>query len=283
MCPCEKGQLGPSQTAGLIAGRGALPRLLISAWKAQGITPVIIGLDGITDPELLKNEIHLMTPIGKAGAIFDFLKAHNVGDIVLLGAMNRPAWTSVRPDKRGISIFLKLLACWMKGDNALLSAVRREIESEGFRIKGVQEYMPELLVPEGVLTKAVPLPEDEVTIQIGIDVAKIHGLADLGQSVVVQHGEILDVEGKDGTDALIARAGEKKAKGRGPVLVKLCKPQQDRALDMPTIGTKTVQMAADAGFSGIVAEAGATLLPDREAAVRLCDEFGIFLKGVLPK
>jgi DUF1009 family protein len=277
MCPCKKGEL----TAGLIAGRGRLPELLLARWKSQGITPVVIGLEGITDPELLKNHVHLMARVGSVGKIFSFLKAHGVRDLVLLGGMTRPAWLTLRPDLRGFLTACKLLACWTKGDSSLLSALRREIEAAGFHVRGVHEYLPELLAAQGPLTRTVPSEDDRETIRIGIAAAKRHGLADLGQSVVVQQGKVIDTEGVDGTDALIVRAGMKRGLGRGPILVKLCKPQQDRALDMPTIGPQTVKAAVKAGFIGIVVEAGATLVAERDEVIRLCDEAGVFLEGVV--
>ena len=54
-------------------------------------------------------------------------------------------------------------------------------------------------------------------------------------------------------------------KGRGGVLVKGCKPQQDRRLDLPTAGLRTIAHAYEAGLEGIALEAGASLLLDREA------------------
>ena len=108
---------------------------------------------------------------------------------------------------------------------------------------------------------------------------KEHGRQDKGQSVIVQQDTVLGLEGPDGTATLMTKAASIKSAGRGPILVKVCKPQQDRALDMPTIGTQTVETARKCGFAGIVVEAGETLMLEREKVITLCDQYGIFLLG----
>ena len=124
-----------------------------------------------------------------------------------------------------------------------------------------------------------PLPEDAESIERGFNAAKEHGRQDKGQSVVVQQDMVLGLEGDDGTAALMKKAAAIKSVGRGPILVKVCKPQQDKALDMPTIGEQTIETARSCGFAGIVVEAGETLILDREKVITLCNEYGIFLLG----
>jgi len=67
---------------------------------------------------------------------------------------------------------------------------------------------------------------------------------------------------------------------RGGILVKTCKPQQDRDLDMPTIGPRTIQAAHENGLSGIAVQASETLIADRAETIKLADQYGLFLIGV---
>src|SRR5262249_29693522 len=103
---------------------------------------------------------------------------------------------------------------------------------------------------------------------------------DIGQAVVVQQGVVIAKEDSEGTDALIRRAGAQKSAGRGPVLIKMKKPQQDTRFDLPSFGVETVKAAAAAGFSGIAMEAGASLLIDREDVIRAADAAGLFILGI---
>ena len=111
-------------------------------------------------------------------------------------------------------------------------------------------------------------------------VAQALGALDVGQAVVIQQEQVIGVEAIEGTDRLLDRCLELRLAGRGGVLVKLKKPQQERRTDLPTIGTRTVAKAAAAGLVGIAIEAGQTLLVDREATIAACDEQGMFLAAI---
>jgi UDP-2,3-diacylglucosamine hydrolase len=106
---------------------------------------------------------------------------------------------------------------------------------------------------------------------------------DQGQAIVVQNGLILGAEAAEGTDELIRRCGTYKRSGRGPILVKIKKPQQDARMDLPTIGTETVRLAADAGFSGIAVQTGNALFLHPVVAIAEADAKKLFLIGFEPK
>ena len=89
-------------------------------------------------------------------------------------------------------------------------------------------------------------------------------------------------EGIEGTDELIRRCGGYRRKGEGGVLVKLRKPQQDMRIDLPTIGTRTVERAKESGLQGIVVHSGNSLIVDEAEVIKLADKYGIFVMGVTP-
>ena len=70
-------------------------------------------------------------------------------------------------------------------------------------------------------------------------------------------------------------------KGVG-VLVKAPKPGQDRRIDMPAIGPKTVEAAARAGLAGVAVVAGSTIVAEPLAVVRAADAAGLFVYGIEP-
>ena len=167
------------------------------------------------------------------------------------------------------------------GDNNLLSAVRRLLEDEGFQIHGIHKFADELLAPDGLAGKIKPKKEDWADIERGLEVSQNLGALDVGQSVIVQEGIVLAVEAAEGTDEMIRRAKYLKRKGRGGVLVKTCKPQQDR--DLPTIGPETVRLAIESGLSGIVVHAGHSLIIDPEEVEAIADKHKLFVIGVHPE
>ena len=93
--------------------------------------------------------------------------------------------------------------------------------------------------------------------------------------MVVGNGTVLAVEAADGTDATIRRGGLL-GKG-GSVLVKLCKPGQDKRFDLPSTGIDTIQAMFESGVSLLALEAGKSLSFDREKMIDLANELNIVI------
>lgn len=264
---------------GIIAGGGSLPARLLSACDKAGIDVFVVGFDGQTDRRILGGRNHIYTRLGAAGQIINTLRSHNVSDLVMIGAIRRPSLPELRPDLRTLRFFARLGMRAM-GDNDLLSALRSELAEEGFTIHGVQKFAADLLAGEGPAGRLKPKKSDWTDIKRGVEVSQMLGRLDIGQSVIVQEGLVLGVEGAEGTDELIRRCSAYKRAGRGPILVKTCKPDQDRDLDLPAIGPDTVILCAEAGFSGIVVQAGASLLLDPQKVAELANMHKLFVLGL---
>jgi len=134
-------------------------------------------------------------------------------------------------------------------------------------------------LPEGPIGRHLPDKQSVADIEFGVNIAKEIGRLDIGQAVVIQQGYVLGVEAVEGTDALIARCEALKMDAKGGVLIKVCKPNQESRVDLPTIGVKTVENIAKAGFAGIAAEAGKSLIIGRDLVERRANELGIFVIG----
>ena len=264
---------------GLLAGGGDLPARIIEDCKAKGIEVFLIGFEGQTNPALKKECPHLWTRLGAAGKIIKTLKNNDIEDIVLAGAISRPGLSMLRPDLKAAQI-LSRIGLRALGDNTLLSALRKELEAEGFFLHGVQKFSDHLIAAEGCIGKLGPKKEDDVTITLGLQASQMLGMLDIGQSVVVQGGLVLGVEAAEGTDRLIERCGElKHKKERGPILVKSCKPQQDQDMDLPTIGPETIIKLHKHGYCGVVIHAGQSIILDVKSVAELADQYKIFVLG----
>ena len=264
---------------GIIAGSGILPVLVAKACADQGYTVFIIALTQSLQNDLYSQYPHYVTRVGATQKTLDWIHAHGIRDLILIGGLRRPSLREIMPDWRTIRFFMRSVGQGVRGDDFLLRAVRHELEKEGLRIHAAQDFAPQLLAPEGVIGTHAPHKEDWSVIQRGFALSQMLGAGDIGQSIVIQEGIVLGVEAIEGTDALIARCGPLKRKGRKPILIKTCKPQQDRALDLPTIGLQTITQCIDSGFGGIVVQAGATFLLDLDSAVACADSHGLFLLG----
>ena len=267
---------------GIIAGGGSIPKKLIEFCKKNKRDYFVLAIEGNADKNLIDDSVpHQWIRIGQAGTGFKRFHDEKVQDVIMIGTIRRPGFFDLMPDLRTTAFFAKI---GMKslGDDGILRALVKEIESEGMAVKGVHEVLPEILVKKGVLGRHKPDKQAEADIRRGIEVALELGKLDVGQAVIVQQGLVLGVEGIEGTDELIRRCGDYRRKGEGGVLVKLRKPQQDMRIDLPTIGPRSVTRAKESGLRGIALHAGNGLIVDEDEVIRQADKEGLFVIGVDP-
>jgi len=202
-----------------------------------------------------------------------------VTELVLAGGIRRPSLLSLRPDRRAAKLFARI-GYRALGDNGLLSAVVAELEHEGFRVIGADQLLRPEMAREGPLGTIRPNEQSQADIEHGLRIAQTLGALDIGQAVIVQQGLVLGVEAIEGTDALLKRCATLRREGPGGVLIKIEKPGQERRADQPTIGLRTVELAAETGLLGIAVEADATIILDRQQVIRAADRAGLFVVGV---
>ncbi|MBN8521338.1 MAG: UDP-2,3-diacylglucosamine diphosphatase LpxI [Alphaproteobacteria bacterium] len=258
------------QKLGIVAGGGHLPAQLIETCRRRGIIPVVVALKGQADPALPAD---MACRMGSAGKAAEFFKSQNVRDIVLIGAVKRPTWMDIWPDWFTLMFFIKL-GIKSIGDDGLLKSVRWYLESHGFRLHAIQTFLPEIVMTEGTHTRRHPDFQEMQDIHLGLTEAKAHGAQDLGQAVIVYQGQVIAREDKRGTNVLIRKGVP------GSILVKTAKPGQDTALDLPTIGVKTIELCAEMKFAGIVVEAGSTLFVHAAESIARANAENIFIVGV---
>lgn len=267
---------------GIVAGGGSLPKTLINHCIQNEIPYFVLAVGGnALEADFTSDIPHLFIRIGQAGTGFERFKKEGVQDVVMIGTIRRPSLSDLVPDLRTAAFFSKI-GLKSLGDDGILRALIKEIEAEKMKVVGIHEIMPEILLPEGVLTKQKPDKRALADIKRGVEAAIKLGELDIGQSVVVQQGLVLGLEGIEGTDELIRRCGAYKRKGDGPVLVKLRKTTQDMRVDLPTIGLNTIENAHQAGLKGLAVHASNALIVNQEQVIQLANKYKMFLIGINP-
>ena len=267
---------------GIIAGGGILPQVLINHCRKTGREYFVLAVENNADEAIFTNDVpHKWIRIGQAGTGFKQMHEQNVEEIVMIGTIHRPSLADLVPDLRTAAFFARI-GLKAIGDDGILRALVKEIESDGFRVVGIHEVLPDLLVKEGILTKAKPDKQALADIARGVEIGLELGRLDVGQSVIVQQGLVLGVEGIEGTDKLIERCGTYLRKGAGGVLIKLRKPQQDMRIDLPTIGTKTVENLHRSGMRGLAIHAGNALIVNEPEVIELANKYKMFIVGINP-
>ncbi|MCB2101781.1 MAG: UDP-2,3-diacylglucosamine diphosphatase LpxI [Rhodobacterales bacterium] len=268
---------------GVLAGAGDLPARLIAAARKDGRDVFVIAFEGHTPPDLVSGGVdHAWVRLGAAGAAIKALKKAGATDLVLAGAIRRPGLKELRPDLTAARILAKVGAAALGDDNLLRAIVKVLEEEQGFRVLAVEDILPDLLVPSGLLGRHAPDDEARADMTRAAAVARALGRLDVGQGAVVQQGLVLAVEALEGTDAMLERCAGLRRDGPGGVLVKVRKPQQDQRADLPTVGVATVNAAAAAGLRGIGVEAGGALIVDPDDTIAAADAAGLFLVGLDP-
>lgn len=260
---------------GIIAGGGALPNLLIDKCADLSRPVFVVAFSGQEQPK----HVDYQANIAAVGKTIEKLREQDVKEIIFVGRIKRPAFKELRPDIKGTKLIAKI-GLKSLGDDGLLRIVSDTLEKEGFTVIGIQDILDDILMPEGVLTQAEPDEQALADIRRGEEVARSLGFADVGQSVVVQQGLVIAVEAIEGTDSLLERVAGLQRGGEGGVLVKVKKPQQDNRLDLPTIGSKTIEKAHEAGLKGVAVRAGETLVADLDEMIKCANEKGLFIIGL---
>ncbi len=267
---------------GVIAGGGDLPVVLAEHCASTGAAYFIARISPLADAAL---DTHpgASHSLGAMGARMEALRDAGCDAIVLLGQVPRQDPRSLDLDEGGRAMVPALLAA--KGDDALLRAVLAEHERAGFKVLGAEDVMADLLAPAGAWGAFTPSAAHVVDMKRAAAIAAAIGRYDVGQGVVVCDGLALAVEAQEGTDAMLRRVSELPLTVRGApetrrgVLVKRPKPIQERRIDLPTIGARTIEGAAAAGLAGVAVEAGGALAVRRTELVAAADRAGLFVYG----
>jgi DUF1009 family protein len=271
---------------GLIAAGGAMPFAVADALLGRGITPVLFAIRGACDPKGLERFRHHWISIGQIGRAKKLLRAEGCRDVVFIGALVRPALSEIRIDLGTLRVIGNIWDAFRGGDDHLLSGIGRIFERDGFRMVGIKDVAPDLLMPVGCLTRAEPDETAASDIARGREVLRALGPFDIGQAVVVIDGHVVGVEDIEGTDGLLARVarlrveGRIRAKAACGVLVKAPKSGQDLRFDLPTIGPKTVEGAATARLAGVASVAGNTIVVEPQAMIEAADAARLFVTGM---
>ena len=114
-------------------------------------------------------------------------------------------------------------------------------------------------------------------IKFGWSLAKSVARLNIGQSLVVRKGTVMAVEGFDGTDATLKRGGQ--IAGQDATAIKVTSPTQDMRFDVPVLGPRTIQSAAEGKVRSIVLEAGRTLVLEAGEVKKLAERHKITVWG----
>jgi DUF1009 family protein len=271
----------PDQCLGIVAGTGNLIHQLIEVCETQGRSFFILAFEDQTDPTLVANRPHAWVKLAKVGHNLDILRQAGVTQIVMAGRFRRPSWRELlQPDFTGAK-WLATLSGQVLGDDGALRIIIHLLEQEGFSVVSPESIIGnKLFISQGVISKIHPSETAWQDIERGRQILDHLSSLDIGQAIVIQQGLTLGIEAIEGTDELIKRCGQYSRPGPGPVLIKMCKQDQETRIDRATVGCQTIERLIASGFSGMAVGANSVIVLEQRNVIARANSAGLFVVGI---
>ncbi len=262
---------------GMIAGAGELPEIIARRAYVEGTPLPTVALSSHVAAQLTPYCPTLVQyGPGQLTKIIRTFQRYNVQQVVMVGKVEkRFLFENPRLDLR---VLRGLSRMRDYRDVTLLRTIIAEFAEAGLEVIEQTRLLGHLVTPEGLLGKRQPSQRAWDDISYGFARAKQLAELDIGQTIVVRRQTVLAVEALEGTDATIERGC--KYGGRGAVVVKVSRPQQDLRFDIPTVGPHTLHGVITGRAAVLAVEAGTTLMLRLPELVALADARRVALVGV---
>ena len=266
---------------GLIAGDGSFPLEVAKSISQKNKEIFIIAIKGSASKDIERYP-HLWIRIGQIGKAIRALKENNCKELILIGGVKKPNVWLLRPDFGALKLFFKLIILPIKGDASILKTLLNFLEKDNkFKVVGAEKYISYLLMSKGLIAGDKINEQANIDIDIAIENCKNIGSKDIGQACVVVNGQIIASEDSSGTDKMLKGIISKETRFNNEgVLVKLAKPIQDRRVDLPAIGMKTIKLAKEIGLCGIAIEEKSSFISNKERVIKFANKNNIFIFGL---
>ena len=266
----------------IIAGGGSLSDVIIETARKKGWNVTVFA---IGDLNIAKNQDISLIEMKRLdiGRIFQILKSQKIKNICMVGYIPRPNspkdYLNFRYlNVQTLSILFQSIGILRGGDASLFKKINSLLEKRGYKIIGASEIAPNLTLKGGLYSsKSVSKVEFE-NIKKAKQCAEMTGYLDIGQAVVVKNGRVLAIEAAEGTDVMLERAAclEAIRIKRGGVILKSAQINQDKRVDMPTIGPNTIKNVVKANLSGIAITADNVIVLDFQKVIEMIEDNNLY-------
>jgi len=265
----------------LILGDTNLPKILIKLLKKKKVKFIILDLTFNKIYKSYQNCFSIsITEIDKA---LQILKKNKCNKIIFAGKVLRPNLSLSDFNFRSIKYYKRLYVAFRKGDGSILKEVIKIFKENNIQVINSMKFTPELIFKDTLINNVKVSYKDKSTIEKGVKIIKSLSKFDIGQSVIINDGFVLAIEGPEGTDNTIKRASflRKKYKlKQKSILIKFPKSNQDLRVDLPTIGFKTIQNCIKANIKGIALKRNKNILLDKKKILDITIRNNFFITSI---
>ena len=259
---------------GLIFGDTDFPKEILKTVKKRKIKYLIIDLS--KSKKFKKNRKSYSVSIGQFGKIINILKENSCKKVLFAGKVNKPNFSKLKLDFKGIYYIPRIIKASKLGDAAILKEIIKILAENKIKTENSLKFNPELNLKKGNYSRIKPNDRDQSDIRKAIKTLNSLKEYNYSQGVVVRNKKIVSIEGKGGTKKLLEKSKSKKFKNNG-VLVKFPKKKQDLRVDLPTIGLKTLKQCKATGLKGIVVKNKQHVFLDKNQCIKFANKNRMFI------
>ena len=259
---------------GLILGDTDFPTEILKTIKKKKIKCLIIDLS--KSKKFKKEKKSYSVSIGQFGRIINILKENKCKKVLFAGKVNKPIFSKLKLDFKGIYYIPRIIKASKLGDAAILKEIIKILAQNKIKTENSLKFNPELSLKKGNYTKIKPNKQDQLNINKAIKTLNNLRQYNFSQGVVVRNNKVVSIEGKGGTEKMLEKSRSKKFRNHG-VLVKFPKKKQDLRIDLPTIGLKTLKQIKTVGLKGIVVKSKQHVFLDKNKCIKLANKNKMFI------
>jgi len=262
---------------GLIFGDTDFPKEILKTIKKKRIKYLIIDLS--KKKIFKKDKMSYQASIGQFGKIINILKENNCKKVLFAGKVNKPKFSKLKLDFKGIYYIAQIIKASKLGDAAVLKEIIKILSQNKIKTENSLKFNPELSLKKGKYTVIKPNKEDQLDINKAIKILNSLRQYNFSQGVVVRNSKLVAIEGRGGTKEMLEKSRYKKEKNFG-VLVKFPKKKQDLRIDLPTIGLDTLIQSKKAGLKGVVVKDKQHVFLDKKKCVQFANKNKMFISVI---
>ena len=259
---------------GLIFGDTDFPNKILKTIKKRKIRYLIIDLS--KSKKFKKDSKSYSVSIGQFGKIINILKENRCKKVLFAGKVNKPNFSKLKLDFKGIYYISRIIKSSKLGDAAILKEIIKILYQNKIKTENSLKFNPELTLKKGNYSKIKPNHKDQLDINKAIKILNNLKQYNYSQGAVVRNNKLVFIEGKGGTKKLLEKSKSKKFRNHG-VLVKFPKKKQDLRVDLPTIGLKTLKQSKMAGLKGIVVKGKQHVFLDKNKCINFANKNKMFI------
>ena len=259
---------------GLFFGDTDFPKEILKTIKKRKLRYLIIDLS--KSNKFKKDKKSYSVSMGQFGKIINILKDNNCKKVLFAGKVNKPNFSKLKLDFKGIYYIPRIIKASKLGDAAILKEIIKILAQNKIKTENSLIFNPELTLKKGNYSRTKPNNQDQSDIKKAIKILSNLREYSYSQGVVVRNNQVVSIEGKGGTKKMLEKSRSKKFRNHG-VLVKFPKKKQDLRVDLPTIGLKTLKQSKNAGLKGIVIKKKQHVFLDKTKCIKFANKNKMFV------